>query len=184
LYQSGYLTITDYDEELTQFSLGYPNEEVRASFAKSLAEKYLCAPGQNRCAFIARFIDAIYGGDADGMMDALRSFFSSIPYDIIGDDEKYYQTAVHLIFTMLGLQCRSEVRIAAGRIDTLVETSKLVYCFEFKLHGTVEDALKQIDDKEYLLPWEGSGKKLYKVGAAFDAEKRNIGEWKAIEALP
>jgi hypothetical protein len=85
---------------------------------------------------------------------------------------------------MLGLQCRSEVRIAAGRIDTLVETNKLVYCFEFKLHGTAQEALKQIDDKEYLLPWEGSGKKLYKVGVAFDAENRNIGDWESVEVLP
>jgi hypothetical protein len=78
---------------------------------------------------------------------------------------------------MLGLQCRSEVRIAAGRIDTLVETKNFVYCFEFKLDGTAEKALKQIDTKEYLLPWQGSGKKLFKVGVDFDKDKRNIGEY-------
>jgi hypothetical protein len=86
---------------------------------------------------------------------------------------------------MLGLRCRSEVRIAAGRIDTLVEAGDYVYCFEFKLQGagapavTAEDALRQIDSKDYLLPWQGSGKKLVKVGVVFDTEKRNIGEWKA-----
>jgi hypothetical protein len=70
------------------------------------------------------------------------------------------------------------VRIAAGRIDTLVETNTLVYCFEFKLNGTAEEALKQIDTKDYLLPWQGSGKKLFKVGVDFDKDKRNIGGWK------
>jgi hypothetical protein len=83
---------------------------------------------------------------------------------------------------MLGLYCRSEVRIAAGRIDTLVETKNHVYCFEFKLNGTAEEALKQIDGKDYLLPWAGSGKTLVKVGVSFDREKRNIGEWKAVPA--
>jgi hypothetical protein len=81
---------------------------------------------------------------------------------------------------MLGLYCRSEVKIASGRIDTLVETKDFVYCFEFKLNGTAEEALRQIDRKDYLLPWQGTGKKLVKIGAAFDCEKRNIGEWKAI----
>jgi hypothetical protein len=135
-------------------------------------------PGQNLRAFIVRFSNAIYDGDVDGILNTLLPFFASIPYDIIVDIEKYYQTVVHLIFTMLGLQCRSEVRIAAGRIDTLVETRNIVYCFEFKLNGTAEEALKQIDTKEYLLPWQGSGKKLFKVGVDFDKKNRNIGEWK------
>jgi hypothetical protein len=179
LYQSGYLTIAGYNEERNIFSLDYPNEEVRGSFAESLIEKYLRVPGQNLHAFIVRFSDAIYDGDIDGVLNNLIPFFASIPYDIIGDDEKYYQTVVHLIFTMMGLQCRSEVRISAGRIDTLVETNTLVYCFEFKLNGTAKEALEQIDTKEYLLPWQGSGKKLFKAGVEFDKNKRNIGNWKS-----
>jgi hypothetical protein len=183
LYQSGYLTISGYNEDRDAFSLDYPNEEVRASFAKSRVEKYLHVPRQDIGRFIARFFDAIYDGDVDGMMNTLKPFFASIPYDIIVDNEKYYQTVVHLLFTMFGLQCRSEVRIAAGRIDTLVETNTVVYCFEFKLNGTVEEALRQIDDKDYLLPWTGSGKTLYKAGVVFDTKKRTIGEWKTIEVL-
>ena len=99
-----------------------------------------------------RFLDALYDGEVNSVMGTLKSFFAAIPYDIIKENENYYQTAVHLIFTMLGLRCRSEVRIAAGRIDTLVETDGLVYCFEFKLGKTAEEALAQIDAKEYLLP--------------------------------
>ena len=107
----------------------------------------------------------------------MRIYLSSIPYDIIKETENYYQTAIHLVFTMLGFNCRSEVRIAAGRIDTLVETDTFVYCIEFKLNGTASEALAQIDTKEYLLPWEGKGKQLFKIGVEIDHEKRNIGEW-------
>ena len=121
-------------------------------------------------------------------MDAIRQYLASVPYDIIEETEKYFQTAVHLMFTMFGLNCRSEVRIAAGRIDTLVETKDYIYCFEFKLDKSADEALAQIDTKEYLLPWEGllnksGGKKLFKVGVNFDSEKRNIGEWKYVAVI-
>ncbi len=124
-----------------------------------------------------RLVTALLKGDVDGAMNSLKSFLASIPYDIIKERENYYETAIHLIFSMLGLNCRSEVRIASGRIDTLVETKQFVYCFEFKLNGTAEEALAQIDAKEYLLPWAGSGKQLFKIGVDFDCEKRNIGDW-------
>jgi len=178
LYQTGYLTIVGYDEERNQLLLDYPNEEVRGSFAESLAKQFLEIPGDNLNSFIARFTNAVFDGDVDAFMNALKPFFASISYDLIKESENYYQTVIHLIFTMLGLQCRSEVRIAAGRIDTLLETKSNVFCFEFKLKGSAESALKQIDSKEYLLPWQGSGKKLFKVGVNFNHKKRNIGAWK------
>jgi hypothetical protein len=180
LYQSGYLTISGYNNEESIFTLDYPNVEVRASFAESLTEKYLRVPEQNLSAFIVNFMAAIYKGKVDDMMNALKPFMASIPYDLItkNENENYYQTVIHLVFTMLGLQCRSEVRTADGRIDTLVETSNFVYCFEFKLDGTAQAALNQIDSKDYLLQWQDSGKKLFKVGVNFGREKRNIGEWK------
>jgi len=178
LYQSGYLTIKDYDEELNQYILDYPNEEVRASFSKALLEQYFQPSAEASRGLNTRLITALLQGDVDGAMNSLKTFLASIPYDIIKERENYYETAIHLIFMMLGFNCRSEVRIASGRIDTLVETKKFVYCFEFKLDGTAEEALEQIDTKEYLLPWAESGKQLFKVGVNFDYEKRNIGEWK------
>jgi hypothetical protein len=91
-------------------------------------------------------------------MNAIRSFLASIPYDIIRENGNYYETAVHLIFTMMELNCRLEVWIVSGWTDTFVETKNNTYCFEFKLNGTAKKALAQIDTKEYLLPWAGSGK--------------------------
>jgi len=178
LYQSGYLTISDYDEDKNRFTLDYPNDEVRSSFSKALLEQYLQPSVESSRGFNTKLVNALIKGEVDGAMESLRTFLASIPYDIIKEKENYYETAIHLIFTMLGFDCRSEVRIAAGRIDTLVETKRNVYCFEFKLSGTAEEALGQIDAKEYLLPWSGSGKRLFKVGVGFDYEKRNIGEWK------
>ena len=179
LYQSGYLTITGYDEEREQFVLDYPNLEVRTSFAKSLIKQYFQAPADRSNALIVKLPDALMDGNVEEAINALHQFLASIPYDIIRETENYYETAIHIIFSMLGLNCRSEVRIASGRIDTLVETRNFAYCFEFKLNGTADEALTQIDTKEYLLPWAGSGKKLFKVGVAFDREKRNIGDWKS-----
>ena len=178
LYQSGYLTIRDYDGEINQFTLDYPNDEVRSCFATSLLEQYLQPSGESSNNLNTKLVQALFRGNVDEAMDSLKSFLASIPYDIIRESENYYQTAVHLIFTMLGFNCRSEVRIASGRIDTLVETKNFVYCFEFKLNGSADEALAQIDTKEYLLPWKGSDKKLFKVGVNFDHEKRTIGTWK------
>ena len=178
LYQTGYLTITDYDEERDRYMLDYPNFEVRSSFSTSLLRQYMNVPEERSNALMFKLPDALTDGDINGAIDVLRQFLAVIPYDIIRESENYYQTAVHLIFTMLGLNCRSEVRIAAGRIDALVETKRFVYCFEFKLDKSAEEALAQIDTKEYLLPWTGSVKKLFKVGIDFDHEKRNIGHIK------
>jgi hypothetical protein len=181
LYQAGYLTITGYNEKYDEYSLDYPNEEVRSAFAAALLEGYIHAPKQNVNALEIKLPKALAGGNIAEAMNMLPPFFADIPYDIQLKNEKYYQTILHLIFRMVGLYCRSEVRIAAGRIDTLVEAGDYVYCFEFKLDGSADEALRQIETKDYLLPWTGRGKKLFKIGVSFDSEKRNIGEWKARE---
>jgi hypothetical protein len=190
LYQTGYLTISGYDETWQEYSLDYPNEEVRSSFANSLLALYLHAPQDEKEALTVRLPRMLRTGDPEGAMETLRSFMASIPYDIVVEGEKYFQTVVHIVFRMLGFNARSEVRIAAGRIDTLVELPDYVYCFEFKLERAEGGesgkklaelaalALGQIDSKDYLLPWRGSGKKLIKAGVAFDYGKRNIGAWR------
>jgi hypothetical protein len=176
LCQTGYLTITGYDAKSNEYTLDFPNIEVRTSFAGSLLQHYL-GPANIDDRLDMKFIRSVVHGDIDAAMDTLRRFFAAIPYEIIVKKEMYFQSIVHVVFTMLGFNCRSEIRIAGGRIDTLVETPDFVYCFEFKLDGTAKEALAQIDAKEYAFPWTGSGKKVFKVGVSFDYEKRNIGEW-------
>ncbi|MDR2693172.1 MAG: ATP-binding protein, partial [Chitinispirillales bacterium] len=175
LCQTGYLTISDYDEETSIYTLDFPNREVDASFAGSLLRHYLGATDNER--LDTKFITAIPKGNLDGAMGILRRIFAGIPYGVVGKKECHFQTVVHVIFKMLGFNCLSEVQTADGRLDTMVETRNFVYCFEFKLDGSAEEALTQIDTKEYMTPWEGSGKKLFKVGVNFDYEKRNIDRW-------
>jgi hypothetical protein len=180
LYQSGYLTISEYVDEINTFKLDYPNLEVKSSFAQSLIKTLYDIPTDKTDALLYKLPTALILGEVDKMIDVMRSFLASVPYDIIKDTENYYQTVFHLIFSMLGLDCRSEHRIAHGRIDAIVETKKHLYCFEFKLNETAEKALAQINEKDYLLPWRTTDKKLFKIGISFDGEKRNIGEYVVI----
>jgi hypothetical protein len=178
LYQTGYLTITDYNEELRTYRLNFPNDEVSASFTASLVEQYTQSNGEVTGNLNTKLTAALLQGSLEDAIDVLRSFLAVIPYDIIKETENYYQTAVHLIFTMLGFNCRTELRIAAGRIDVLVETKRFFYFFEFKLDKTADAAMVQIDNKDYLLPWKCKDKTIFKVGVNFNHEERNIGEWK------
>jgi hypothetical protein len=115
-----------------------------------------------------------------------KAFFSGVPYDLYFDKgEKYYQTIVYLVFTLLGQFAESEVRSAAGRADAVVKTKDAVYVFEFKLDksGTAEDALKQIDGKGYLIPYSAGGRVLVKAGVVFDTDTRTLGEWR-VQKVP
>ncbi|MDR1128037.1 MAG: ATP-binding protein, partial [Treponema sp.] len=180
LYQSGYLTITGYDAEARLFRLGFPNEEVEYGFLNALLPYYGPGPAEQDF-FIGEFFVDLRKGDVDGFMTRLRAFFSSIPYELNDKSERYYQTVFYLVFRLLGQYAGAEVRSAAGRADAVVTTKDTVYVFEFKLagNGTVEEALRQIDEKGYLLPWTAGGKNLVKVGAVFDPATRTLGEWKA-----
>jgi len=178
LYQSGYLTIADYDEDLKQFVLDYPNDEVRTSFAKSLIEQYFRPCRESSACVKIRLPRFLFKGDIDGVMDALQSFFALVPPNVINEMENFYETTLHVIFSTIGINFRSEVRIADGGIDALVETEDFVYCFEFKPEGTAEEALARISSKDYLLPWTGSGKTLFKIGVSFERGKCDIDDWK------
>ena len=179
LYQSGYLTVKDYDKESNFYTLGYPNKEVESAFANELATKYLKVPGSEKNSFAANVTKWLYAGEPEKIIaDGFIPFMASIPYSITIPKEKYFQTIFHIIFNIFGFQCKSEVQIATGRIDSILETPKFVYCFEFKLKGTAAEALKQIDSKEYLTSWKGKGKTLFKIGVSFDHKKRKIKEWR------
>ena len=183
LYHTGYLTIKDYDPETDVYRLGFPNSEVRYGFFENLLAGY--APDYLTLGFsVNDFLDAVRTGDVDTFMTNLKALLASIPYDTAPTTdvqlrERDYQIAVYLVFALVGLFVQTEVHSATGRADCIVLTEKYVYVFEFKLWsaGTAEEALQQILDKDYAAKYQAAGKELILIGANFDEEKRNIGEW-------
>jgi hypothetical protein len=180
LYQSGYLTIRNYEKLTNEYLLDFPNEEVRYGFLNFLLPYYVPVRGNNFS--VGRFVKELWDGDVEGFMERLRAVFSSMPYELNEKTERYYQGIFYVLFTLMGQFVGVEVRSAAGRADAVVETGETVYVFEFKLagRGTAEDALRQIDNKGYTIPWTAGEKKLVKVGAVFDPQKRTLGDWKAL----
>ncbi|MDR0938489.1 MAG: ATP-binding protein, partial [Mediterranea sp.] len=178
MYQSGYLTIRDYNPAIGLYTLGFPNEEVRVAFLKALLPLYL--PQGNDQQFESKlFLQDLYRGEVDAFMTRLQAFLADIPYGQEEKSENYYQTALYMLFTLIGECSRMERQTAKGRADLVVEIAGTVYVFEFKMigYGTAADALRQIDEKGYLIPYNASGKRLVKIGAAFSKETRTLGEW-------
>ncbi|GHT51223.1 ATPase AAA [Spirochaetia bacterium] len=176
LYQSGYLTITGYNEKRCTYQLGYPNDEVRTSFASSLSDVYIPIKSDEKTSCVLALLDSLEIGDVDGFIEALRPFYNGIPYDET-TQENYYELIFLLTLRMLGIYCNAQVHTAIGRIDAVLKVDGYVYVVELKVNGTAEDALAQINNKDYALSYEGEGKKIIKLGIEFDNEKRNIGRY-------
>ncbi|MDR3268317.1 MAG: PD-(D/E)XK nuclease domain-containing protein, partial [Tannerella sp.] len=129
--------------------------------------------------FVGNFIEDLMTGNVDAFMTRLRAFFAGIPYELNDKTERHYQTVFYLVFKLMGQFVEAEQHSAAGRADAIVITADTVYVFEFKLAGnaTAEDALKQIDDKGYLIPFTAGNRKTVKIGAEFDAAERTLSRW-------
>ena len=127
--------------------------------------------------YIGKFVRELCNGDVEAFLTRLSCFFADFPYELNSKTERHYQVVFYLVFKLMGQFTQAEVRTAIGRADAVVKTADYIYVFEFKLEGTAEDALRQIDEKGYMLPYSVDGRKLIKVGVSFDAEKRNLGKW-------
>jgi len=174
IYQSGYLTIKGYKKERNLYTLGLPNDEVRYGFLKFLLPYYSDVKSNKTAFHINNFIDELEAGQTEAFMQRLKVFFAKMPYELSNENEKHYQAIFYVVFTLMGQYIDAEVRGADGRADAIVKTKDHIYVFEFKLNGTAEDAIKQIDEKDYLLPYTLDSRKLVKVGAEFCKEKRNL----------
>ena len=180
LYQSGYLTIKDYDARFKNFRLGFPNREVREGFVKYLVP-YYTPKNENKSSFsIERFVDEVENGNAEGFMQRLDSFFANGDYALIGDKELYFHNAMYVFFTLLGFYVDVERHTTDGRMDMLVQTKDYIYIFEFKIDQSAEVALKQIEEKGYARPFATDSRKLFRIGVNFSTEKRRIDGWKVL----
>lgn len=177
IYQSGYLTIKGYDPEFDLYKLKLPNEEVKYGLLNFMAPYYTPVLERDVPFHVGKFVRELRSGDVDAFMTRMRAFFGSISYELSDDTERHYQNVFYIVFTLLGQYTDAEVRSCRGRADMVVKTADYIYVFEFKLNGTAEEALKQIDDKDYLIPYSVDHRKLVKVGVDFNKDTRNIGRW-------
>ena len=177
IYQSGYLTIKSFDQRFRTYTLGFPNEEVKYGFLNFVAPFYTPVASTDTTFYIGKFVHELETGETEAFLTRLSCFFADFPYELNEKTERHYQVVFYLVFKLMGQFTQAEVRTAIGRADAVVKTADYIYVFEFKLTGTAEEALKQIDEKGYLLPYTVDGRRLVKVGVSFDAAKRNLGEW-------
>ena len=181
IYQSGYLTIKGYDKEFQSYTLGFPNEEVKYGFLNFLVPYYTGVSSNENLFNIRHFVNELRSGDANAFLTRLRAFFAGIPYELNDKTERHYQAIFYLVFCLLGQYIDVEERSTKGRADAVIKTNDYIYVFEFKLDGNVDEALKQIDEKGYLLPYSVDQRQLMKIGVSFDSAERNIGEWKIVK---
>ena len=177
IYQSGYLTIKDFDKRFGVYTLGFPNDEVRYGFLNFLVPFYTPITDDEKAFYIGNFTRELEGGQLDAFMNRFEAFFADFPYELNDKTERHYQVIVYLIFKLMGQFTQAEVRSAKGRADAVVQTPDYVYVFEFKLNGTAEEALQQINEKGYADPFKTDKRKLMKVGVEFSAETRNVKRW-------
>lgn len=177
LYQSGYLTIKGYDPEFQLYTLAYPNKEVRKGFIESLMPAYVHLPARENTFYVVSFIKDLRAGKLTECLERIRSFFASIPNDLENKQEKHYQTIFYLLFRLMGQYVDVEVKSAIGRADVVVKLHDAIYVFEFKMDGTPEEALAQINSRGYAIPYQPDHRKVIKIGVNFDSTTRTIGDW-------
>jgi hypothetical protein len=177
IYQSGYLTIKDYDPEFGLYQLGFPNKEVEDGFLKFLLPSYASIDNTQTAFVITNFVKDIRAGKVDEFFKRLSSLFADTPYDLVKDLENHYQNVLFIVTKLMGFYVKAEYHTSEGRIDLVLQTPDYIYVMEFKLNGTAEEALAQINDKNYALPFAADGRRLIKIGVNFSSQTRNIERW-------
>ena len=186
LYQSGYLTIKDYDKDSGIYTLSIPNQEVRVGYTEGLLPVYIGLESSDvQTGFALKFWRALKQNDIDMAMREMQSYLASIPYvegfkkklESAATAEGFYEYTLYLIFSMLNVYVRTQVKCRGGRTDMVVWMPNTIYVFELKADGTAAEALRQIDDKGYAIPYDSDGRQVVKVGVVFDADTRTIDRW-------
>ncbi|MBR1470625.1 MAG: ATP-binding protein [Lachnospiraceae bacterium] len=182
LYQTGYLTIIDYSVKKAAYTLGFPNEEVKYGFLDSLMPLYTGNAGAGSGKDILTLSEYVESGDLESIRRVFEALFAGIPYPINEDPfEHDFQSVFYITFTLLGQYVQCETHTFTGRIDCIVETKRFVYIFEFKRDDSAENALQQIEDMHYTVPYAADKRRLYKIGVKFDSKTRQMADWKVTE---
>lgn len=181
LYQSGYITIKDYDPDTELYLLDIPNKEIRVGLYRCLLPHYIGANTVKGTTTIAKMSAAIRRGNIDGALEMLQTYLATVPYCSNTDYEGHYQQMMYVIFSILDNYVDVEVRTPKGRVDMVLRTATHLYLFELKLNRSATTALKQIDLKDYSKRFTLCGLPIVKVGINFDAEQHNITDWQVSE---
>jgi len=190
LYQSGYLTIESYNKEDDVYNLHFPNYEVRQGMVEGLSNYLIDTDDMERDATILAMARAVKRGDLSAALTELRSYIASIPYDIITKKEwmrkkkreAFYKLLMYVVFSLLNSKVDTEVKSILGRADVVIKTKTDIFVLELKVDDTVENALAQIDDKGYAIPYESDGRNVTKCGICISSEARNITHWRITDA--
>ena len=180
-YQSGYLTIKDYSPATGRYILKYPNREVRNGMLFALIPYYVESNTINTNSVVADVYEAILGDNLDEALEMLKVYLAGVPYAENATSEGHFQTMLYVVFSLLGRYVQMEVRTAKGRIDMVFQTATDLYVMELKIDRPASEALQQIDQKGYLLPFGQSGLRLHKVGISFSTEERTLSEWQIVD---
>jgi len=182
-YQSGYITIKGYDPIMQFYTLGFPNEEVKVGLMRILIPYYVHTNNVEASHAVGRMYQALRKDDMDSCLKAMQEFLTTIPYqeNTLKDaptTEGHFTAMLYVMFSLLNVYVFSQVRNAKGRLDILIETDTTIYVMELKLDSDLDKALKQIDEKDYTIPYQSDGRKVVKVAINFSTEERMIKEWK------
>ena len=180
LYQSGYLTIKSYDPDFGTYQLGFPNGEVERGFTRFLFRYYAPVRIDQSASFVKYFVLEIRNGQPEKFMQRLETMFADQNYQIAGDAELYFHNVAYVVFKMLGFYTDVERHTTDGRMDMLVQTKDFIYIFEFKIDRSADEALAQIEEKQYAKPFGQDPRKLYKIGVNFSSTTRRIDGWKIV----
>jgi hypothetical protein len=177
IYQSGYLTIVGYNPTYKLFQLGIPNKEVEDGFYNYLLPNYANVSESQSEFYIANFVEEIKTGKIDEFFKRLSSLFADTPYELVKDLENHYQNVLFIVSKLMGFYVKAEYHTSEGRIDLVLQTPAYTYVMEFKLNGSAEEALAQINSKNYSLPFAADNRKVIKIGVNFSSTTRNIERW-------
>ena len=177
IYQSGYLTIKGYDERFKKYLLGFPNKEVEEGFLNFLLPLYTSA-GNNSPFMVDEFVQDVESGNPERFMQRMKALFADTSYQVVGNAELYFQNAMYLVFKIMGFYTQVEFSTSDGRMDIIIHTSNYIYIIECKLDGSAEEALQQIEAKNYAAPFAMDKRKVITLGINFSSKTRGVESWK------
>jgi len=180
IFQSGYLTIKGYDKRFDTYTLGFPNREVEEGFTRFLYPYYTPKTLSKSQFSVSQFVRDIDNGNAENFMHRLEALFADGNYQVVGDEEIYFQNTLYVFFKLLGFYVDVERHTSDGRMDILMQTKDYIYILELKVNQTADIALQQIEEKGYAVPFASDPRKLYKIGVNFNSVTRKIDGWKVV----